>query len=311
MGGRRLHFLRNVRALSVRMYFGALIISAISVPAEGGLIAPSLFSFAGEEINSTNFTGNSGSGPALVEDDGTTTIGGGTFSYDASASAAYGELKGYSSSTSTAMTSPQSTGAGTDSGFTDVLTVNYAPLTGLQGFMTVDYALDGTSTVTGPAGAGATVVTSVSNGAEFVGASESVQLYAGVVSGTFSVPYLVAFTYGTPFNISFQMLTGAGTFNVTAGGGILLLPTTLAASGTSDFSDTLVLSGLTTSDSQGNPTPLATFTSGSGTTYTQDGIVTPEPSVVLLLGSGIISILALCGICRVVRVRAGIADGKT
>jgi len=293
-----------------RVYFGALIVTAFSLPAMGSsILPPGVVSIAAgpPSVSDTSFAVG-----ATVQEAGTVPVAGGSFSYGSVASASFGLVGASASANFTATGGDLSLAA---AAFDDVMTVSFAPFTGGEGIMLLSYTLDGTFDTTGAGDAAALVFVSSNHGASLAGLPPCVPdqfyhpfalcgdgpwyaaEYTSSLSGTFVVPFAVQFTYGTPFNLNFALGVYAGAFTVVPSteSGLVVTPvaTSDAGSATTDFGDTMILSGITTFDSQGNPTPLATITSGSGTTYTQDGIVTPEPTASLLLASGIVGILIL------------------
>jgi hypothetical protein len=115
-------------------------------------------------------------------------------------------------------------------------------------------------------------------------------------SGKFIVPQTFSFIYGQPFQITLCVgaTTGLGiipagpsdghvTNNSCAPG--LGLPQTGNGTGTANFS--WALSGITLTDSAGNPVNNATYTSASGTQYGPNGVI-PEPRSLFLLSFGLI-----------------------
>jgi hypothetical protein len=67
-----------------------------------------------------------------------------------------------------------------------------------------------------------------------------------------------------------------------------------SGSGTLDFGDTAVLSGISVFDASGAPVSGFSIKSSSGTQYTQNGVVAavPEPTAMLLLGTGGLGLIA-------------------
>ena len=89
----------------------------------------------------------------------------------------------------------------------------------------------------------------------------------------------VPFVYGAPFFLSYFLGTGAGTpidFTEIVGTG----------SGSANFFNTLTLTGLQPLDSAESPVRNAQFSSASGTTYSESGVV-PEPATLALIAVGI------------------------
>jgi hypothetical protein len=103
----------------------------------------------------------------------------------------------------------------------------------------------------------------------------------------------LTFTFGVPFNLIFALTTATA-----EGPG--------NGSGTADFFNTAVLSGLDVFDSNMNPVLNPTFTSGSGTEYTVNGVV-PEPSAFTLLATALLG-LALASRFPWIHVRHKLAE---
>jgi hypothetical protein len=207
-----------------------------------------------------------------------------------SATSTYGILNAGSSSTLSISGAPKETVAYALGEFEDILTVNYAPLTGQQGQLFINYTLDGSITASAADSAYAMVYTAVGSSLE----QQYTAVYSTSTSGLFSVPKTFTFTYGTPFGLLFILNATTGTVTPVYGSGCCGYYRTGVGTGTAnvDFLDTLILSGLMVTDSSGNPVSGDTFTSASGTQYTANGVVgTPEPSSMLLLLSGILLFL--------------------
>ena len=101
--------------------------------------------------------------------------------------------------------------------------------------------------------------------------------YSSSTFGTFSVPQAFSFTYGTPFELFFRLYAISGTFAPNSG----IISAVGQGTGTADFFNTLVLSGMVVTDQSGTPVPGAQFLSASGTQYSENGVV-PEPSTVAM-----------------------------
>lgn len=179
-----------------------------------------------------------------------------------------------------------------DASFTDVMTVNFAPFTGETGFLELQYNLDGTATSSGDAIAEATVEVGA-NGQQYLENYVSQQncsslpvyvCIGGPIAGTFVVPQIFTFTYGTPFQLSFTLQASVIDKFFEDGTG--------SGSGDADFLNTLTLSGIAVVDKSGNVIDGAAISTGSGATYPSG--VSPEPgsSVLFALGLGLISTIA-------------------
>jgi hypothetical protein len=166
----------------------------------------------------------------------------------------------------------------------DVITVNFAPFTGSEGFMNVGYTLDGTISETGTAGAfsNVSIMSTQLNGTQLPGDLTYEATYTDSTSGSFLTPGFT-FVYGRPFELSLDLDAVTGTVSpneIFRGLG--------TGTASADFFNTLVLSGLIVTDSNGNPVEGVTFSSASGTQYTVDGVApVPEPSSIALLLVGL------------------------
>jgi hypothetical protein len=181
--------------------------------------------------------------------------------------------------------SPQSVQVLGVSAFRDIVTVNFAPWKGSPGLLYVNYTLSGTVSTSGVAVAGVNIET-------YGGPTDSQmmsQTYLGSESGIFAAPQPIHFVYGQPFNLGLELWTTVGTVDPNS-----LFSTTMttgSGAGSADFSNTLVLSGLTPTDMNGVEAAGAQFSSASGTPYTVNGVlgVAPESSsaLLMLLGSSL------------------------
>jgi hypothetical protein len=197
----------------------------------------------------------------------------------------YGVLRASSSGSFDITGSPQTAVVSGVSAFRDIITINFAPWNGQPGLLYVSYTLDGTISITGSAVAGVNVETYGGP----TDSSGSFQNYTTSQSGTFAAIAPIPFVYGQPFNLGLELWTTVGTVNPNN----LLLSTTSTGSGvgSADFSNTLILSGLTPTDANGNQAIGAQFSSASGTSYSVDGVV-PEPASALLAVLGSLSAIA-------------------
>jgi hypothetical protein len=209
---------------------------------------------------------------------------GATISVSASSQAGYGVLKAGTSGSFDITGTPKVLFADSVAYFDEMMTVSFAPWTGLHGQMWVSYTLDGTVGSAG-VGNGFAFVTFYSQHYAGPGATY-LQFYPSSTSGTFGLPYPVDFIYGTPFEFNFNLGAIAGTVKPTDA---YSYSTGLGTgSAFADFSNTFVLSGLIVTDLNGNQVNGVGFTSGSGTEYTTNGVApVPEPTSLLLLGTGL------------------------
>lgn len=196
----------------------------------------------------------------------------------ANAHAGYGVLNASASSSYSVSGTPESDFVTANSSFEDLLTISDPILNGQAGSLYVSYSLDGQIT-----GSGFGVV--IAQGGTSPG--QQVQEYDSSVNSTFALAAPITFVYGQAFDLSMHLSVSAGT---PTGYGVLNAVTG-SGSGTADFFNTFVLTGLNPTDSNGKVVTGALFSSQSGTTYSVDGVV-PEPSTVVPLLLGIVSILA-------------------
>lgn len=237
----------------------------------------------------------SGSGLCDLKQGGQSAVNAGFFSspngsltYSNFASSAYGVLNVASQSSFSLVNATQAWAYGF-AGFEDTLTINFPGLTGQTGQLLMGYTLDGFISGSGVSTNFLLVVSRVIHAA---GACNSVtvqcfnDIYTDDVAGTFVHPF--TFTFGTPFDLVFDLQASTGTLNV-VGGGYSIATRSGQGSGNVDFTNTFVLTKLTVKDQDGNLVPGATFTAQSGTLYTSNGVVqpVPEPTSLALLFVGI------------------------
>jgi hypothetical protein len=217
-----------------------------------------------------------------------TQASGGSFTVATTADSRFGVLHSSASGVLTAHNIPVFASTNSFAQFTDIFQIDFAPLTGQTGLFEVDYRLTGDIHSSGS-------IISFGDVTATLNGVKQANLYTTSPSGLYTFPNFFTFTYGTPFNAIFIVGGYSGTWNLNSNGTISPIFTTLPGSGVMDLSDTFVLTGLHVFDSQMNPVTAATISSGSGTHYTQNGVV-PEPS------SWLLSISAI-GCFLVVRVR--------
>jgi hypothetical protein len=194
--------------------------------------------------------------------------------FDLKATASSGVLGASSSTTVNIVGSPAVASGYTEADFTEVMTVNFAPLTGQTGKMLINFDLNGNITKSGIENPFALVYI-------FVGPSleqEYSTAFFNSNTGLFYVPKTFTFTYGQPFGIELSLVADSGTVTpaIVSSNGNWGINSTFAVgqgSGTASFFNTLVLSGLVVTDSSGNPVTGATFSSASGTRYGPNGVV--------------------------------------
>lgn len=237
--------------------------------------------------------------------DVTDTFGDTAFTYFAQANASFGKLQAGASG-SYVLSSTSTRDAFAFAYVTDQLT-----LTGGSGSGTLDISLLLDGVLQGTGGGGGAMFAGViwgqdPNPLEDDTGVNQFQLYQYATSGAHAGPlpsdplvFSPTFEWDKPFYLTMMLAVGAGTPLTSLldcnGGDACLTPTIGTGSGTADFYNTLLLSGLVPKDANGDPVLSARFASGSGATYSLDGIVAqpvPEPASLLLLGSGIAGIAA-------------------
>jgi hypothetical protein len=204
--------------------------------------------------------------------------------------AGYGVLHSDASGSYSITGTPATAGIVANSLFQDVLTINDPALNGQSGLLYLTYSLDGTVASTGGGKGFAEVIVQAGQPAGMGTLSQQwdQEYDSNVPKGsTFSLPSPIDFVYGQPFGLSINLDAAGGTF----GGYGILNDKTGVGSGTADFGDTLVLSGLVPTNLNGQLAIGATFSSLSGTRYGING-VTPEPSSFGPLLLGLLAITA-------------------
>ena len=240
--------------------------------------------------------GNLGSGDFETEGATALDLTGSDFTVSAAALPEYGALHARASLTFN-LSSPDERNVFAATGWTDQLTISSPGLNGTSGLLDVSFLLDGTLTSSGVGFAGVVLGIGWSdtpidlNGS---GVANVLNLYKSIPSTGQLVNTSVPFTYGTPFYLGSFLFVGAGTLTDCPSCELLVQGIAVkgAGSGTADFYNTLTLTGLHPSDINGNAVSNVQFSSGSGTAYTLDGVATPEPTSLMLLGCGL---LTFCG----------------
>lgn len=226
----------------------------------------------------------------------TDTFGDTAFTYFAQANASFGKLQAGASG------NYDLSSASTRDAFAFAYMTDQLTLTGGTGSGTLDisFLLDGVLQGTGGGGGAMFAAVTWGQNPELFGSGNQFQLSQYATSGPHAVPvpsgpvvFSASFDWDKPFYLTMVLAVGAGTPLTSLldcnGGDACLTPTTGTGSGTADFYHTMLLSGLVPRDANGDPVLNAQFSSGSGATYSLDGIVAqpvPEPGSLLLLGTG-------------------------
>ena len=185
------------------------------------------------------------------------------------AQSTFGFLRANSSGSFNILVSPGLAQATAVADFGDIITMDFPPLRGQQGQLIIRYVLHGNISAQGPTLGAALVSLTVAN-PDGSNPQEGGANYFSSVSGLFTEPQIFHFIYGQPFALDFglQVVAATGTANRFArivGQG----------KGNVDFSNTLALVAMEVSDANGNAlSGPATFTSASGTQYSEDGVLT-------------------------------------
>jgi len=185
----------------------------------------------------------------------------------------------------------------------DNITISAPGFNGSEGFLQVDYTLDGTNAASRAGSAVVQIDVGILDSGSSVFQDSNTAYTSSLIAGTFTAPRTFTFTFGQPFTFDFCLGAAAGdgiipavlsssgrvsTFECAPGYSFYQ---TGSGSGSATFFDTLMLSGLTVTDSFGNPVSGAQFTSSSGTQYGPRDVAL-EPGTLLMLGSGL-AVIAL------------------
>jgi hypothetical protein len=221
------------------------------------------------------------------------------FTYFAQASASFGELHAGASGNYD-LSSPSTRVAYAFALVTDQLTLSAPGVTG-SGTLDISFLLDGQLAGTGGGGAAVAAGVSWGQNPEPLGQGNQAQVSQYATSGDHAAPLPsgpiaaapISFVWGQPFYLTMFLAVGAGTPITSlldcSHGDACLTSISGTGSGTADFYNTMVLTALLPKDANGNPVLGAQFSSGSGATYSVDGIVAqpvPEPASLFLLGTG-------------------------
>jgi hypothetical protein len=187
--------------------------------------------------------------------------GQGQFNIDGSAQAGYGILHAGMSSALDTTLSVTKASSHTQAGFEDIVTIGSPVLNGQPGLLNLSYTLSGSGSSSGQSTSFATVRILAGVSLE----QQQTQLHASSEWGRFSLSQTIRFTYGVPFGLELILESTNR------------LGASVAAPGTANLVEVLVLSGLIPADQQGNPVNGAQFTSASQTQYGVNGVASSTP----------------------------------
>ncbi|MDX2153484.1 MAG: PEP-CTERM sorting domain-containing protein [Bryobacteraceae bacterium] len=259
------------------------------------------------QVTCPNFDGNQDADFGIASPDNgagyvsvsnlTDAFGDTAFTYFAQANASFGKLQAGASGNYD-LSSASTRFASAFAYATDQLTLNGPGLAGTNGTLDLSFLLDGVLQGSGGGGGATFVAVGWGQNPELFGSGNEQQIFQYATSGPYgpvpSAPIVVSpvsFVWGQPFYLTIALAVGAGT-PITSlidcdGGDACATPVSGSGSGTADFYNTMVLTGLLPKDANGNLVLDAQFSSGSGTQYSLNGVEpVPEPGSLLLLGTG-------------------------
>jgi hypothetical protein len=214
----------------------------------------------------------------LIDSDGSTLVSGG------SAVSTFGTLQASASSTLNRI----SLGNGWTLAYaemTDAMVVT-SPFAAGVGFLSINYALDGTIVESGNVNSSAEVLIGLDRDGSGSGVfpTNSRTAYTSSVSGRFtSSPQ--AFDWNVPFNLFLSLFAAVGNVALGAGTPISgLAPVIGLGVGTANFGSTLTIDSVSLFDDQMRPISAATLVAASGTNYKIASV--PEPATLALIALG-------------------------